>query len=236
MTEPARIALVIGGTHGLGFETARQLAQRGMTVIITSPDGLVGKAAADKLQSEGLTVRFQLLDTQRDEAVIRLRQWLVANTGGLDILVNHAESHDEAPDNSILGVELERLREGLEANTFNALRLARELIPVMQDNGRGRIVNVAASTARLNRMDQGWPVYRLSKAALHALTAMMGAELADSGVRVNAVDPDAGITSQASEDDGDPVVRAAANIVAATLIPDDGPNGCLLHDGAVVDR
>lgn len=235
MSEPERVALVTGGTQGLGFETARQLARSGMMVIITSADALVGKAAADKLQSEGLTVRFHLVDTQRDEAIIRLRQWLVANTGRLDILVNNAERPDEDPENSILTVELDRLREGLETGAFNGLRLAQELIPVMSETGYGRIVNVGARAGRFSHMGQGAPVHRFSRAALHALTAMIGAELAASPIRVNAVDPDSEAHADTTAtDDREITERAAASIVAATRIPDDGPSGCLLQHGDVV--
>lgn len=235
MSESGRVAVISDGSHGLGFETARRLAGRGVTVVITGPDGLVGKAAADKLQSEGLGVRFHPLDMTRQDGIQRLNEWLRVNLGRLDILIKHAEHQSEDAPQSILEVELECLRNRIEASAFGALRLTQELLPLMESGGWGRIVHVGAAAGQLRRMGADHAAHRLDIAMLHAITAMIGAETADGPVRVNAVDP--AIADSPSERliDRDAMEEASESIVRAALMPDHGPSGRLLRAGEVID-
>lgn len=237
MTEERRVAVVTGANRGLGFETARQLAQRDIKVIVTSRDGLMGKAAADKLQSEGLDVAFQPLDVLRADAVIRLREFLENAFGRLDILINCAGTFPEIddPDTGVLDADLDTLRRCLETNTFGSLRLIQELLPLMRPLDYGRVVNVSSGYARLSRMGRGYPGYRLSKAALNALTTMVAAETADENILVNAVDPGWARTRLGGAGATHSPESAAGAIVAAATLPDDGPRGRFLHHGEVLD-
>ncbi|MDZ7809851.1 MAG: SDR family NAD(P)-dependent oxidoreductase [Arhodomonas sp.] len=82
MSEPERIAVITGGNRGIGFETARQLARAGLEPVLTSRDGILGKAAADKLQSEGLDVAYHPLDVTRGEAYAGSpTSWATPSTG-----------------------------------------------------------------------------------------------------------------------------------------------------------
>ncbi len=235
MSDEGRVAVIADGSHGLGFETARRLAGRGVIVILASADGLVGKAAADKLQSEGLNVRFHPLDMTRSDGILKLRQWLAANLGRLDILIKYPDNQRAAAPDGILNVALDTLRERIEASAFGALRLTQELLPLMESGGWGRIVHVGAGAGQLNRMAPDHAADRLDAAVLHALTAMIGAATAQRSVRVNAVDADISETPNERLIDRDAMAEASESIVQAALMSDHGPNGCLLRAGEVVD-
>jgi NAD(P)-dependent dehydrogenase (short-subunit alcohol dehydrogenase family) len=235
MSDEGRVAVIADGSHGLGFETARRLAERGVIVILASADGLVGKAAADKLQSEGLNVRFHPLDMTRSDGILRLRQWLAANLGRLDILIKHPESQTSEAPQGILDIELETLRERIESSAFGALRLTQELLPLMESGGWGRIVHVGASAGQLNHMGSDHAAHRLDTAVLHALTAMIGAATAQGPVRVNAVDPNISATPNERLIDRDAMAEASESIVRAALMPEHGPSGRLLRAGEVIE-
>jgi len=82
-----RIALVTGANKGIGYETARQLASRGMTILLGAREEQRGKAAAAKLQSEGLDVRFLRLDVNDQTTREAARRFIEDKFGRLDILV-----------------------------------------------------------------------------------------------------------------------------------------------------
>jgi len=229
------IAVVTGGSHGLGFETARRLAQEGARVIITATDGLIGKAAADKLELEGLNVTFHPMDPHRPQTVLRLRQWLTVNTGRLDILVNCPEHVRGSPPDGIRDVELEALHEELDARAFSVLGVTQGLMPLMEAGGWGRIVNVGAGAGRLGLMGGDHAAYRLAIAGLHAITAMLGAETSTGRIRVNAVDPEIPEALEASQGEPELVAGGGEGVMAAVRLADDGPHGRLLRHGETVD-
>ncbi|HKJ94869.1 MAG TPA: SDR family NAD(P)-dependent oxidoreductase [Gammaproteobacteria bacterium] len=237
MMEERRVAVVTGANRGLGFETSRQLGARGLKVIVTSRDGLEGKASADKLHSEGLDVAYQPLDVLRAGSIARLHDFVADSFGRLDVLVNNAaifpEYHGEHA--TVLQCETELLRENLEVNSFAPLRLIQVLLPLMRRNGYGRIVNLSTGYARFSALRETYPAYRLSKVALNALTRMIAAETADENILVNCVDP--GWTRTRMGGDRAPATPedSAAAIVEAALLPDDGPSGRFLHHGEAVD-
>jgi NAD(P)-dependent dehydrogenase (short-subunit alcohol dehydrogenase family) len=86
----ARTAIVTGANRGIGDEICRQLAQRGITVVLTSRDAAKGNVACDALAALGLPVQFHQLDISDDASVAALRDFMVQHCGGADILVNNA--------------------------------------------------------------------------------------------------------------------------------------------------
>lgn len=90
MTSAPLIALVTGAGHGLGFEVARQLAQRGMIVLLTARDAQQGSQAAQQLIGEGLDVRFKRLDVSDRVRVQEVADEIEREYGRLDILINNA--------------------------------------------------------------------------------------------------------------------------------------------------
>ena len=121
-------------------------------------------------------------------------------------------------------------RETLETNLFGAVRLCRDVVPLMAERRYGRIVNVSSSLGQLQHMGEGSPAYRVSKAALNALTRTLAAELRSDGVLVNAICPGWTATDMGGAG-GRPVADGAASIVWGVTLGDDGPTGGFFRDG-----
>ena len=181
------IVLVTGANRGIGFEIARQLADRGATVILTARKPDAGKAALEKLGAVKSKVEFQPLDVTKSASIVALHQFLEKTYGRLDVLLNNAGIISE-DDGSILEVKLENVRETLETNTLGPLKLAQELVTLLKKRGKGRIVNMSSGMGQLSSMEGGYAGYRISKAALNAVTGILSAELRGS-VAVNSMCP-----------------------------------------------
>lgn len=229
-----RIAVVTGANRGLGLETCRQLARLGLTVLLTSRDPAKGEAAAAALRADGLAVRVQPLDVTDADSVRRLAQYLHAEFGRVDVLVNNAGvflDPLDAPDPaaaSVLRAELDTVRRSMETNVYGPLRLCQALVPLMQ--GRGRIVNVSSGMGQLSDMNGCCPGYRFSKVALNALTRSLADELRGTGIKVNSVCPGWVRTDMGGRDATRPVEEGADSIVWLATLPDDGPSGGFFRD------
>ncbi len=227
MTENGRVALVSGGNRGIGLEIVRQLADRGIAVILGSRDEESGREVAQSLR--GKVVAHQL-DVADEGSVDRLASFVEEEFGRLDILVNNAGiSNDEGQRG--LEADLGRVREALETNLLGAWRLCEVAIPLMQRGGYGRIVNISTGLAALEDMGGGWPGYRVSKTALNALTRILASELRGSGILVNSVCPGWVQTEMGGSTAPRPVEEGADTTVWAATLPKGGPTGGFFRDG-----
>lgn len=236
MNETRRTALITGANRGIGFETARQLARLGYKVIVTSRDGLQGKAAADKLQSEALDVGYHPLDVTRAESIRRVTEFLDNAFGRLDVLVNNAGvfpeiAYADTHRQSILAADPDVVRASLETNALGAMEVTRAVVPLMQRNGYGRIVNLSSGYAQLTNMGGRFVAYRMSKAAVNVLTRVFAAELADDNILVNSVDPGWVRTRMGGPNATRSAEEAAEGIVWAATLGDDGPTGGFFKAG-----
>ncbi len=226
MTQNGRIALVSGGNRGIGLEIARQLADRGMTVILGSRDEEQGRAAARRLSGN---VVARQLDVADEESVARLATSVDDEFGRLDVLVNNAGiSNDDGQRG--MNADLDRVRQALEVNLFGAWRLCELAVPLMQRHGYGRIVNVSSGMGALEDMGGGSPGYRVSKTALNALTRILASELRGSGILVNSVCPGWVQTDMGSSRAPRPVEEGADTPVWAATLPNNGPTGGFFRD------
>ena len=224
--ENGRVALVSGGNRGIGLEVCRQLAGRGITVVMGSRDAEQGRAAAAELP-DGVVVHQ--LDVADPESVERLARSVEDEFGRLDVLVNNAAiSNDEGQ--SGVDADLDRVKEALEANLLGAWRLCEVAIPMMRRNGYGRIVNVSTGLASLEDMGGGTPGYRVSKTALNVLTRILASELRGSGILVNAVNPGWVQTDMGGSSATRTVEEGAEALVWAATLPNNGPNGGFFRD------
>ena len=183
MTEPNRIALVTGGSRGLGLVIARVLGNRGYSVVIGGRDRDTLAVAAGELSKSGravvpvagdvtdATVRANLIDAARQ-------------LGGLDVLVNNA---------SELGVigplqtfDVTRFGKLFPVNAGAPLALMQLALPLLAGR-RGLIVNITSDAA--TAAYPGWGPYGATKAALELLTRTLASELRDQGVSAVLVDP-----------------------------------------------
>jgi NAD(P)-dependent dehydrogenase (short-subunit alcohol dehydrogenase family) len=226
MAENGRVALVSGGNRGIGLEIVRQLAERGLTVVLGSRDGEQGRAAAAGL-SGGVVVRQ--LDVADPESVDRLSRSVEEEFGRLDVLVNNAGITNDEGQRGV-DADLERVREALETNLLGAWRLCEATIPFMRRHGYGRIVNISTGMAALEDMGGGSPGYRVSKTGLNALTRILASELRGSGILVNSVCPGWVQTDMGGSRAPRPVEEGAEGAVWAATLPNNGPTGGFFRD------
>ncbi|CAJ2676721.1 (+)-neomenthol dehydrogenase-like [Trifolium pratense] len=141
------IAVVTGGNRGIGFEISRQLADHGVTVILTSRDASVGVESIKVLQEGGLDVHCHELDILDSSSITQFSEWLKENYGGLNILVNNAGvNFNFGSDNSV-----ENAHKVIETNYYGTKRMIEAMIPLMKVSpAGGRIVNVSSRLGRLN--------------------------------------------------------------------------------------
>jgi NAD(P)-dependent dehydrogenase (short-subunit alcohol dehydrogenase family) len=239
-TTKKTIALVTGANRGIGFEIARQLAQKGSLVLLGARDLGRGEQAAEKLRAEGFDARPVQLDVTDNGSVRRAAQWIDTEFGRLDVLVNNAgiAIDDQAP--SQVGTDVLRLT--YETNFFGPVAVTQAMVPLLRKSTAGRIVNLSSSLASLAlTSDPSSPVfamnylaYNASKSALNSMTVSFAKELRDTPIKVNAADPGYTRTDMNhGNGDHDADEGAIAAVRLATL-PADGPTGTFIDkDGQV---
>ncbi|KAM5555190.1 hypothetical protein ABKV19_023203 [Rosa sericea] len=168
-----RYAVVTGSNKGIGFETVRQLASKGITVVLTARDEKRGLEAVEKLKDSGLSgqVVFHQLDVADPASIASLAQFIKTQIGKLDILVNNAgiggvivdadgfkaaaESRAEGEQidwKKLMTETYESTEECLQINYYGAKRTAEALIPLLQLSDSPRIVNVSSSMGKLKNI------------------------------------------------------------------------------------
>jgi NAD(P)-dependent dehydrogenase (short-subunit alcohol dehydrogenase family) len=188
MKANGQIAVVTGANRGIGFEIARQLARAGARVILTARKLAAGQAAVEKLRQDGLETQFCPLDVTDASTIRALQGFLTDRFGTLDVLINNAGIIADG-DGSALTVSPSVVRQTFETNTLGPLQVAQALIPLLRTSQSGRIVNISSGMGALSEMGAGYPAYRISKAALNAVTGTLAAELADTNIAVNSMCP-----------------------------------------------
>jgi NAD(P)-dependent dehydrogenase (short-subunit alcohol dehydrogenase family) len=233
MNEKIRIAVVTGANRGIGYETCRQLAQRGLKVILTARDGSKGESAAETLRGQGLDVVYHTLDVTDPAGIGHLVEFIDSEFGHVDVLINNAgimlESHKPggAPV-SIFRAEVDTVRESMETNVYGPMLLSQALKPLM--HGNGRIVNVSSGMGQLAEMNGGWPGYRISKTAMNALTRILADELKSTNIKVNSVCPGWVRTDMGGPNAERSVEKGAETIVWLATLAEDGPSGGFFRD------
>jgi NAD(P)-dependent dehydrogenase (short-subunit alcohol dehydrogenase family) len=228
MRHDNRTALVTGGARGIGLEISRQLADQGLRVLVGARRL---EAAEDACRAIGPAALPLTLDVASAKSVAEAVREAGELTGGIDVLVNNA---GVSLDGELRPpyVDEELLRTTLDTNLTGAWRMAEAVVPGMVEAGYGRVVNVTSSYGSLALMDSGrHPAYRISKTALNALTRMLAAELAGTGVLVNAADPGwtrSGMGGPSAP--RGPEVGADTPVWLATLPEGDGTTGGLFAE------
>jgi NAD(P)-dependent dehydrogenase (short-subunit alcohol dehydrogenase family) len=224
-----RIALVTGANRGLGFETCRQLAQLGLTVILSARDVTKGEAAAKQLIERGLDVIFYELDVSNQSDITRIIHQIEQRFGQLDVLINNAAILYDTWQSAV-NADLDVVNRALTTNLLRPWKLSQVCIPLMEKNNYGRIVNVSSGAGSLHYMTSGSPAYSVSKAALNALSRVLAADLHGTGILVNSVDP-GWVATDMGGHGGRPVEEGAKGIVWAATLPENGPSGGFFFDG-----
>jgi NAD(P)-dependent dehydrogenase (short-subunit alcohol dehydrogenase family) len=224
-----RIALVTGGNRGIGLEVCRQLAGRGIKVILGSRDSTKGTAAARELAAAGAPVEARQLDVSSAKSISECMNWVRNDIGRLDILVNNAGVMIEEGDADPLE-ELEIIRETMQTNVHGPFLLSRLAIPIMKSRRHGRIVNLSSGMGSLTEMGAGYIAYRLSKAGINVVTRVIAAETEGMGILVNSVDPGWVRTEMGGRGASRTLEKGAETVTWLATLADDGPTGGFFRD------
>jgi len=177
-----RVALVTGGSRGLGRALSAELLRRGWRVVVDARDAARLDEAVAALPDPGsvTAVPGDVADPAHRDRLAAA----IAGLGGLDLLVNNASVLGPSPQPRLADYPLAVLEQVYAVNTVAPLALAQLLLPQLERRG-GRVVNVSSDAAA--EAYQGWGGYGSSKAALDQLTAVLAAE--HPGLRIYAFDP-----------------------------------------------
>jgi NAD(P)-dependent dehydrogenase (short-subunit alcohol dehydrogenase family) len=234
------IALVTGAgrTTGIGLEVSRQLASRGIKVLLSARKLEEARAHAAELANEGLDVTGFALDITDPKSVAALTAEVKDTYGKLDILVNNAAA-TSAYGETAAQADLANAHAALETTLFGTWRLTQAMLPLLRNSKQARIVNVSSGAGShadtmfgLTTANNMGPSYAIAKAALNALTAKFATEEKHPDMLINAVCPGFTATFEGGDAMGArPVKDGAASVVWACLLPNNGPTGGFFRDG-----
>lgn len=181
-----QLALVTGGSAGIGRAIARELLGFGADVLLAARDDKALEIARAELLEDfpDREVQGFVADVAIDEQRRELLDWVEDFGDGLHILVNNAGGNISKPSSDYADDEW---RQVFEVNVFAAFELSRYLHPLLTRHAASSIVNVG-SVSGMTHVRTGAP-YGMSKAALHQMTRNLAVEWAEDGIRVNAVAP-----------------------------------------------
>jgi NAD(P)-dependent dehydrogenase (short-subunit alcohol dehydrogenase family) len=213
------VALVSGASRGIGAEIARELAaDHGFLVFAGA------RNPGSVPEGDGLVpIRLDVTDrTTIEEA----RDRIESEAGRLDALINNAGVYGDSI--GAADYDLERAHEVLEVNTFGPWRLIQAFLPLLGASKAPRIVNVSSGAGQLSDMNSGRAAYRLSKAALNALTRTLASD--ERWLKVNTMCPGWVRTDMGGSAAPRSVEQGADTAVWLATLPDDGPSGGFFRD------
>jgi NAD(P)-dependent dehydrogenase (short-subunit alcohol dehydrogenase family) len=241
MASDKKIALVTGANRGIGFETARQLGKKGITVVVAARSFDQAKETAEKLKADGLDVFPVKLDVTNAAERTAAAKTIAEKYGKLDILINNAGVG--ADDGIFAGKTAEtseaELQKVFGTNLFSVVAVTREFLPLLKKSPAGRIVNLSSILGSLTlQADPNSPIaaiktfaYDASKSALNAFTIHLAAELKGTNIKVNSAHPGWVKTDMGTDKAPMEVMDGAKTSVELALIGADGPNGRFIHMG-----
>ena len=240
----SKIAFVTGGNRGIGFQTALDLLNAGVAVVIGSRDPKQGEQALHELRQAGAAAEmlpFDVTDASHHKAAF---DYFNSRHGRLDILVNNAgiaaggfppvgaeHTAGEAPSDV--------LRKVFETNFFAQVALTQTLLPLLKKSPAARIVNLSSILGSLKlHAEPGSPIYDAksfaydaSKTALNAFTIHLAYELRNTNIKVNSAHPGWVKTDMGGEQAPMELADGSKTSVALATLPDDGPTGGFFHMG-----
>ena len=237
-----KIALVTGASKGIGLETVRQLAAKGVHVLLGARTLAKATEAAAPLQASGLPVEPIELDVTNAAHIAAAAEAISSKFGRLDILINNAGIMVESVDwslNTTATVAPNILRETYDTNFFGVVALTQALLPLLLKAPAGRIVNLSSIMGSLTlHATEGSPIYNSkpfaydsSKSALNAFTVHLAHALKDTPVKVNSAHPGWVKTEMGGEGAMMEIADGATTSVDLALLPADGPSGAYIHLG-----
>jgi len=181
-----KVVLVTGGNSGIGRGIVHYFVGEGARVAFTGRDEAKGLAVETEVRAMGGQGVFLPCDLAVEAEVARLIAGVTDWGGQLDVLVNNASVLGPTPMPFLLDYPLEDFRAVLNVNLIAPFLLIKKLLPAMIETG-GSIINVTSDAGRHGY--PGWGAYGISKFGIEGMSETWAAELEDSNVRINWVDP-----------------------------------------------
>ncbi|RIA10778.1 NAD(P)-dependent dehydrogenase (short-subunit alcohol dehydrogenase family) [Flavobacteriaceae bacterium MAR_2010_72] len=181
-----KVAVVTGATGGIGFEVAKRLGEDGYTVILNGIEDEVGAQKVNDLTSIGITAEYWGFDVTNEDAVTSNITKIGEKFGKIDVVVNNAGGLGGRSRFEEMTTEFYRFVMAL--NLDSTFFVSRAAIPFLKKGENPSIINYT-SIAGWNAGGPGAGIYGTSKAGVHALTRALAKDLAEYGIRVNAVSP-----------------------------------------------
>jgi len=249
-TKHRQVALVTGANKGIGREIAKQLADRGYTVLLGARDLARGEAASKEMSGD---VRPVQLDVTNAASIAAATRRIRAELGRLDVLVNNAGIALAADGGKASLAEirqhgapsraaLDDVRAVFETNVFGVIAVTQAFLPLLREAPAGRIVNVSSRVGSLSSITSpdfpqpgiGGIAYGPSKSALNAVTVAFAQELAGTRIKVNAVCPGFTATDLNGHSGERSVQQGASEPVRFATLPADGPTGTYANDAGPI--
>ncbi|GBF50845.1 short chain dehydrogenase [Leptospira ryugenii] len=223
-----RIALVTGANRGIGKQVALDLASLGIRVVVGSRNLEEGKKTVEEIAAKGGFAQVQVLDVSDDLSIQSVFSFIKQTFGRLDILINNAGILLDR--GTFLETNLRDLNQTFLTNVQGPFRLTQVFLPMMKEQNYGRIVNVSSGMGQLSEMGGGYPAYRISKAAINAITKIVSGEVSGQSIKINSVCPGWVKTDMGGPNASRSVQAGAETIVWAACLPAEGPTGKFFRD------
>ena len=235
-----KLAFITGANRGIGFETAKKLAQSGIKVILGSRDLSKGEEAVKKLSNLGIDADLVQYDAFDQNAPQNVYDYILEKYKKLDILINNAGvllTGNLFVTNSS-SISDKDLKDTFQTNLFAVITLTQKLLPLIRKSDAGRIVNVSTilSSLTLHSAKES-PIapakefaYNASKTALNAFTIHLAIELKDTNIKVNSGHPGWVKTELGGPNAPVEVEDSYKTSLNLATLDDDGPSGQLFHE------
>jgi len=227
-----KTVLITGANKGIGFETAKQMAQLGYFVYLGSRDKMKGLDAINKLKNSDISnVALIEIDVTNVSSINKAKQELENQIEALDVLINNAGIAGAMPQNISAG-NIENLRNVFETNFFGAVQITQQFIDLLKKSDNPIIVNVSSElgsltihNSRQNPNFEIYDTYSCSKTALNAFTVMLANEFRNTKFKINSVSPGYTATDINQYRGTQKVDQGAKFIVKYATLGIDGPTG-----------
>jgi NAD(P)-dependent dehydrogenase (short-subunit alcohol dehydrogenase family) len=205
-----KVAVVTGGSSGIGLATARLFAAEGAAVVICGREAQRLERARALLAAPGARVLGVRCDVSREDDVDRLFDETLRAFGAVDVCVCNAGIETDE-DYAFVDLPVAIFDENVAVNVRGVFLTAQRAARLMRDNG-GAIVMIGSSSGIVVDGKDPSPTYNATKAAVHMFARSLAVELAPHGIRVNAVAPGWIATGMTEEDDAETVAAALEKI------------------------
>ena len=228
-----RVAIITGGSQGIGAAYARGFAAEGAKVMIA--DIAPADALLDEIAASGGTAQFIETDVTDEAACTRMAAKTVEAFGRVDALVNNAALWVHVGHKPILEIGLAEWNKVLDVNINGMFLCTRAVVPQMRDQGYGKIINISSGRALKGSVNLH---YDTSKGAVIAFTRSIARELGDDGIRANTIAPGGIMTENVIEQDdirGLIAQGTASRAIRREQVPEDVVGACIFLASAESD-